>query len=407
MEKRIKIGLTAFVIVAVAIALWRGRPAPKPEFAPGIRTDRTETGRWIIYNEAELEAKPGKVSAFTVPGAARLAGLNAFVVEGDPTRTRFMSALPPGWRVQKEYIHHAFMGEAKQTCYRTTTALTEIACPVDPGSPPGEPVPDPTPQPTPGPTPIDDPRSWGVARVKAKEASKVVDTSAVKICVVDTGADMNHPNRGAIIVSQSFAGGGADDRQGHGTHTAGTVAGTGGVGVSKAKLLICKGLGDDGSGSSSSLAQCLSWCGAQGAQIVSNSWGSPQSDPLINQTIKQLTDRGVYVFVAAGNDSGDVNWPAKLSGSNPLVYAVAASDQGDRITQFSSRGPEIKFISPGAAIISNWPGGGTRSLDGTSMSCPHAAAVCAFGIAAGKKPCIRSNGTVSGYPMADALESIK
>jgi subtilisin family serine protease len=301
------------------------------------------------------------------------------------------------WEVTEEVTYHTF-----ETLYRITPVESQPTptcpqCPVCPG---------PNPNPTPQPTPVETAKSWGITRVRALEAKRLVDTSNVKVCVIDTGIDLNHPNNGQIIGSIGYAGA-VQDKQGHGTHVAGTIAGTGGVGVSRAKLLVCKGLSDSGSGSSSQLAQCLTWCGSQGAQIVSNSWGSTQSDPLINQAIQSLTQKGIYVFVANGNDGGPVNWPAKLAGSNPLIYAIAASDQADRITSFSSRGPETRFISPGAGIVSNWPGGGTRSLDGTSMATPHAAAICAFGVAKGIKPCIKTSGTVGGYPMADAMATVQ
>ena len=173
--------------------------------------------------------------------------------------------------------------------------------------------------------------------------------------------------------------------------------------MSNAQLAVCKGLTDQGSGSSSMLSGCLiDVCSQPGVGAVSNSWGSAQSDPAINQAVRFCTQKGIYVIVAAGNDSGPVNHPAKLAASDPNVIAVAASDQSDRITSFSSRGPEIRAIAPGAAIASLWPGGGTRPLDGTSMATPGVAGVCAYGLAKGIKPCFKTSGTIAGYPVPDA-----
>lgn len=388
---RILIGAALMILLGAALVAMR--LAKKEANLIKVDRSRTETGRWIVYDSKNLFAKPGQ-KAFAVQGAEQIEGLNAYAIESfnSPDEKMFQTfdRLPPGWKVQKEYVHHIF----PFSCSRCES----IECP---GTAP-------TPSPTPTPTPVEDDKSWGRARVHAKEAMKLVDTSKVKICVVDTGLDLNHANRGNIVGTKDFTGKGtAQDGNGHGTHVAGTVAGKGGVGVSSGSLYVCKGLDDRGSGSTSSLAQCLNWCGTTGAQIVSNSWGSPQSDPLINQTINQLTAKGIYVFVAAGNDSGPVNWPAKLAGQNQLVYAIAASTKNDQIASFSSRGPEIRFISPGDEIISNWPGGGTKSLSGTSMATPHAASICAFGIAKGIKPCIKTTGTVGGYPFADSLETAK
>ena len=364
--------------------------------------------RYIVWNKKEF-TKPagvqtlslGAINALGYMGAKNVRSLdrvNGFTYEVSSSGAskdlmRPMTALGPDWEIQEEVEYHTM----QSTCQK----VTPITCPVTPG-----PTPDPTPTPTPTPQPIEVAKSWGITRVHANEAKALVDTSNVKVCVVDTGIDLNHPNKGAVVGSIGYAGA-VQDGNGHGTHTSGTVSGLGGVGVSRAKLLICKGLSDSGSGSSSGLAQCLTWCGSQGAQIVSNSWGSTQSDALINQAISSLTQRGIYVFVANGNDSGPVNWPARLAGSNPLVYAVAASDQNDSISNFSSRGPETRVISPGSRITSNWPGGSTRVLDGTSMATPHAAGICAYGVARGLKPCIRFSGQVGGYQFGDALTTAK
>lgn len=398
--------VTMYLAVVYVVTEKKPEPLPEPKFFE-VDKSQTKTGKWILYKEDEIASKPG-VKALAAPGAKKLEGLNAYVFEKDPSQVMAMSALPKGWKIQEELIHHGHFGAPKveTKCYKSAGPLVEIACDALPNPDPS-PSPSPDPQPAPTPTPAPEPsKSWGVTRVHATEAKAKVDTSQVKVCVVDTGIDLQHPNNGVILGSTDFTGkGSAQDGAGHGTHTAGTIAGTGGVGVSRAKLLICKGLSDNGSGSSSGLAQCLSWCGTQGAQIVSNSWGSTQSDGMINSAINALTQKGIFVFVSAGNDSGDVNWPAKLAGTNPLVYAIAASDERDQITSFSSRGPEIRYISPGQNIISNFPGGSTRPMSGTSMSCPHAAAICAYGVARGIKPCIKTDGVIGGYPFADALKT--
>lgn len=388
--------LGVLIFVAVAASVYMGTKETSHIMKPELVA---RPKRYVLWNKKSLEKKPGMksmgvnvLSSLGAKDVKELEGINGYTFEAEEGANKIKALEQSDWVLQEEYWH----GILPFSCSRCET----IPCPNP------SPTPAPDPNPNPSPNPVEPDKSWGRARVHAKEAQALVDTSNVKVCVVDTGIDLQHPNKGNVIGTQGYAGP-VQDGAGHGTHTAGTVAGTGGVGISRAKLLICKGLADNGSGSSSGLAQCLTWCGSMGAQIVSNSWGSPQSDPLINQAIQNLTSRGVYVFVAAGNDSGPVNWPAKLSGSNPLVYAIAASDQSDRITSFSSRGPEIRFISPGAGIVSNWPGGGTRSLDGTSMATPHAAAICAFGIAKGIKPCVKASGSVSGYPFADALETAK
>jgi hypothetical protein len=402
----IGIGLLAYVVTGVMLSNRETTPIPvilKPVAAP------VGPKRYVVWDKSNFEKKSGTVSAMNVSvlsaaGAMDIKPMeviNGYTFEGEVAAANIKALGQGQYEVQEEYYHSILQWRCERCRRVGGGGPGPVPEPVPEPTPGPGPTPDPTPEPGPAPTPS---RSWGITRVHAPEAQALVDTSQIKICVIDTGIDLQHPNKGNVIGTQGFAGP-VQDGQGHGTHTAGTVAGTGGVGVSRSKLLICKGLSDSGSGSSSALAQCLTWCGQQGAQVVSNSWGSPQSDSMINQAVAGLTQKGIYVFFAAGNDGSAVNWPAKLSGSNSLVFAVAASDQRDQITSFSSRGPEIKFISPGAGIVSNWPGGGTRSLDGTSMATPHTAGICAFGIAKGRRPCVVPSGQVSGYQFADAAAS--
>lgn len=426
------VSLIAF-IVSVGVLLYVGAKPQGQSVILAPTPEPAKPKRYVIWNKRHFVRQAGDAQMMQTAhdvfaqslGARNIKQLeliNAVTFEADEAKMQSFSAFsktqpPDDWEVQEEYTHGILMGATPVAtkCYQSAGPILEIACP-GAGNPGPTPNPSPTPNPEPGPAPNPNPnpgptcmaKSWGVTRVRACEAQALVGDKLknVKVCDVDTGADLSHPNRGNILATQDFTGkGSAADGNGHGSHTLGTIGAVGnGVGIAGGVgLLVCKGLSDSGSGTSSALAQCLTWCGQQGAQIVSNSWGSPQSDPMINQAIASLTARGIYVFVAAGNDSGPVNWPAKLSGSNANVFAIAASDNADRITSFSSRGPEVRFISPGAGIISNWPGGGTRSLDGTSMATPHAAAICAFGVAKGKRPCITPSGAVAGYQFADAL----
>lgn len=386
------------------------RPTPEPP----------KPKRYVIWNKRNFVKRASDAQMMQTAHAVfaqslgarnikQLGNINAISFEANEAKMQTFAAYsktqpPDDWVVQEDFEYHILAW----ACSRCET----IPCP-DPANP----GPGPTPSPTPGPTPapIEQNKSWGLDRAKTREAQAVRDTSAVKIGVLDTGIDLGHPCNGEVFYQRDYTGKGTvQDGNGHGTHTAGTVAGKCGVGGSRAKLAIGKGLTDQGSGSISGLAQGEVDLCNQGINIMSNSWGGgPVVDPLLAQANAYCVSKGVTMIYAAGNDSGPVNSPAKLSPTNrTMIRAAAASGENNLITGFSSRGVEITDIAPGDRITSNWPRGlrcpsgrtdGFCDLAGTSMATPLVAATCAFGVASGKRPCIASSEQVSGYPLVNAL----
>lgn len=231
---------------------------------------------------------------------------------------------------------------------------------------------------------------WGIVRVNAPGAWANGNMGEnATVAVVDTGIDLTHPDLSANIIGNYNAidatVSGQDDN-GHGTHVAGTIAavkdGKGVAGVApKAKLYAVKVLSAQGSGSSSAIVDGIGWAVKKKANVINMSLGSPQNDTAIATALKNAVKAGVTVVCAAGNDSGDVNYPA----ANVEAIAISASDSSDKITSFSSRGPEIDFIAPGAKIYSTFKGGAYRTLDGTSMASPHVAGLAALAVSAGAK----------------------
>jgi subtilisin family serine protease len=80
--------------------------------------------------------------------------------------------------------------------------------------------------------------AWGIAAVKADTSNFTGD--GVVVAVLDTGIDKSHPAfAGVTIVEQDFSGSGNGDRQGHGTHCAGTIFGRD---VSGTRIGIARGV---------------------------------------------------------------------------------------------------------------------------------------------------------------------
>ena len=178
-------------------------------------------------------------------------------------------------------------------------------------------------------------------------------------------------------VTGGDGGGDGGDRQGHGTHVAGTV-GADSYGVAPgADLIGVKVLGDDGSGSYDDVIAGIEWVAENSADnaVANLSLGGPASQA-VDDAVNALAESGVFVAVAAGNegqDTGNVS-PGGAEG----VVAVGASDQNDAVASFSNHGPAVDIYAPGVGVESTIPGGGTDSYSGTSMASPHVAGAAAL-----------------------------
>ncbi|HBL17644.1 MAG: hypothetical protein A2X36_14660 [Elusimicrobia bacterium GWA2_69_24] len=233
----------------------------------------------------------------------------------------------------------------------------------------------------------EDEQPWGIQRVNAKGAWPRTEGAGVKVAVIDTGIDFNHPD-----LKANYAGGyNAIDSQkppmddnSHGTHVAGTIAGVrdgkGVVGVApKAKLYAVKVLDADGGGSLSSIIKGLVWTANNGMQVANMSLGAPMGTVFMRLAVKYARARGVVIMAAAGNEGGPVGYPAAYGDT----IAISASDSKDKIAEFSSRGKEVDFIAPGVDVKSSVPGGGYDRYSGTSMATPHMTGLAALAVAQG------------------------
>lgn len=224
----------------------------------------------------------------------------------------------------------------------------------------------------------------------------------VRVAVIDTGADATHPDlAGKIVAFGDFVAGRSEayDDNGHGSHCAGSVAGgcaSGrSIGVAPgASLIVAKALSAAGSGETTGLLAAMEWvvdpdgdpATADGAVVVSNSWGSRVQRLVYREAIAAWRALGILPIFAAGND-GPRDRCIASPASFPEVFAVGAIDERDGIASFSSRGPSAwdgrvwtkpDGSAPGVAIESCKPGGGWIRHSGTSMACPHVAGAAAL-----------------------------
>ncbi|EEP78435.1 conserved hypothetical protein [Uncinocarpus reesii 1704] len=230
--------------------------------------------------------------------------------------------------------------------------------------------------------------SWGLGRVSHRErgnSTLVYDEMAgegITFYGVDTGIDITHPDFGGRgVLGTNVVGGAHLDGHGHGTHTAGTVAGNAYGIAKKASIVSVKVLNNRGSGSWSGIIAGLNWCvtharenNVLGKAVMNLSIGGGRMTS-VNQAATNAANAGIFLAVAAGNCNTDARNISPASAEN--VCTVAASTEFDRKASFSNYGATIEIYAPGNNIISTVPGNRSRAMSGTSMAAPHVAGVAA------------------------------
>ena len=217
--------------------------------------------------------------------------------------------------------------------------------------------------------------------------------SGIKVAILDTGIDYNNPAfQDRVILSEVFTDEDhTDDRDGHGTHVAGVVAGNGQLrGIAPSALILNgKVLTDSGSGRSSTLIAGIEWAIQNQADVISMSLGrkSGEQDTPVNEVIQEAIDNGIVVIVAAGN-CGPCRSCNGFSGvTAPGNYrdaiTVGAIDDDLENACFSSGqdlGDYLKpdLVAPGVNIRSYYIDNRIASLSGTSMATPHISGVAAL-----------------------------
>lgn len=239
---------------------------------------------------------------------------------------------------------------------------------------------------------------WGMERIRAPEAWDITQGShEIVVGVIDTGIFTAHQDLAANIApgSYDFANNTADqqDRDGHGTHVAGTIGAVGnnGIGVAgvnwQVKLIGLKFL--DPYGDTADAIRAVEYAATNTAlkiKITNNSWGGGGYSQGLYDAIKAAGETYGQLFIAAaGNDGLDNDEEPHYPSSYdlPNIIAVAAIDSNGMLADFSCYGLEsVDIAAPGVDILSTVPGGAGDQYDGTysgtSMACPHVAGAAAL-----------------------------
>jgi len=224
--------------------------------------------------------------------------------------------------------------------------------------------------------------TWGLNKIGADQRPGT--GSNTYIFVLDTGVRVSHqefngravPYLDMSVGSPSFCNGDtscAGDRQGHGTHCAGTAAGSS-VGVAPGAIVgSIKVLSDSGSGSFSWSYYALDVLAQISSRpaVASMSLGGSGTSQAMADAVNAAVNAGVTVVVAAGNDNSDACYfsPAFV----PSAITVGSTTSLDQRSSFSNYGSCTDIWAPGSSVYSAGVSydSSYSTLSGTSMACPH------------------------------------
>ncbi|MBP9681006.1 MAG: S8 family serine peptidase [Bacteriovorax sp.] len=214
-------------------------------------------------------------------------------------------------------------------------------------------------------------------------------SSKIRIAVIDTGVDYNHPDLAGNVDSESgfnFVNNTkvALDDNGHGTHCAGTIGaihdnaeGVAGV-MSDVTIIPIKFLDAAGSGTLEAAVKSIDYATELNVDLMSNSWGGGGRSEALLEAIKRASDKGIIFTAAAGNSAANNDTTPSYPASYdvPNIVAVAALTAQNELATFSSYGRNsVHIAAPGHNILSTSKNGKYEVLSGTSMATPHVSGV--------------------------------
>ncbi|NUN70877.1 MAG: S8 family serine peptidase [Bacteroidetes bacterium] len=273
---------------------------------------------------------------------------------------------------------------------------------------------------------------WNLERIGVRylyqEGTIGPSLPSVKVAIIDTGIDDDHPDlSAAIAVNSGEYGGGKEsngidddlngfvddwkgydfvqfesedigdwnerdndpnDEHGHGTAVAGIIGATAGnaigiAGIAPAQLLPLRAFGKNGTGNDIDIAAAIVYAAENGADVINMSFGDVVRSTLMTDAIRFAYGRGVVLVASSGNDgSAAPHYPSDIAG----VISVGSVGRTDVRSFFASYSPSLDLTAPGEQIATTVPGGGySDQFSGTSAAAPHVSGVAALIIALEKK----------------------
>lgn len=233
------------------------------------------------------------------------------------------------------------------------------------------------------------PPSWGLDRIDQKalplNQSYTYPDSAgqgVTAYIIDTGVRITHSDFGGrasygydAIDNDNTA----QDGHGHGTHVAGTVAGSSYGVAKKAKIVGVRVLDNSGSGTTEQVVAGIDWVTQNAVKpAVANMSLGGGVDTVLDDAVRRSIASGVTYGVAAGNETDNAanHSPARVA----EAITVGATTSSDAKASYSNYGSGLDLFAPGSSITSSWNSSdsATNTISGTSMATPHVVGAAAL-----------------------------
>ncbi|CAH1658019.1 S8 family serine peptidase [Hyphomicrobiales bacterium] len=225
------------------------------------------------------------------------------------------------------------------------------------------------------------PPQYVVDKLRLGETRKFALGRGIRVALIDSGVDMEHPEISGSVVAYLDAVDGQATPHAHGTSMATAIVGHGELqGMAPAaRLIVARAFGGpqatSANGKSFQILTALDWVVQQRAKVVNLSFAGPQ-DRLLSKALAGAKERGVIAVAAAGN--GGSRAAPLYPGADPSVIAVTATDAEDKVFADANRGGYVAIAAPGVDVLTAEPAGRYAFTSGTSIAAAHVSGLVAL-----------------------------
>ena len=225
------------------------------------------------------------------------------------------------------------------------------------------------------------PPQYVVDKLRLGEARKLAQGRNIRVGLIDSGVDMEHPEIRGSVLGYLDAVDGLATPHAHGTSMATAIVAHGELqGIAPAaRLIVARAFGGpqaaSANGKSFQILTALEWIVQQRAKVINLSFAGPQ-DRLLSKALAGAKERGVITVAAAGN--GGPRSAPLYPGADPSVIAVTATDAEDKVFSDANRGSYVAISAPGVDVLTAEPGGRYAFTSGTSIAAAHVSALVAL-----------------------------